>query len=69
MVGVDDVPVWPSVDGDVRGPSFEPLYARVPAAVRADGELHETLALIDSLRVGRVRDREFAAAQLQRRLG
>lgn len=58
--------VWPSEHGEVRGQVLVPLYKSVPFAVQTDASLHELLALVDALRVGRARDREMAAKQLEK---
>ena len=64
----NDQYVWPSGDGTVRGQAIEPLYKSVPYAVSKDPELHQLLALIDALRVGRARERQIAGDELRRRL-
>ncbi len=61
--------VWPYGKGTVRGHSITPLYPSLPKAALKDAGLHELLALVDALRVGRAREREFAIAELRRRLG
>lgn len=66
--GEEPVPVWPDPAGDVRGESFEPLYASVPAAARRDRVLYECLALIDAVRGGRARERALAKEHLTRML-
>lgn len=60
--------VWPFVDGNLRGQAIEPLYESVPLAAQKDPKLHELLALVDALRVGRAREREIAQRELKRRL-
>ena len=60
--------VWPHDDGEVRGQGIPPLYASAPEAARKDPKLHELLALVDALRVGRARERQIAADELKRRL-
>jgi hypothetical protein len=69
QIGQDDLPpVWPDPDGTVRGYSVEPLYASVPKSVKNDEALHELLALVDALRIGRARERVLAEKELQNRL-
>lgn len=68
LVFDDLVPVWPHSDGKIKGRGIEPLHPGVPIAVRTDKELYALLALIDVLRVGRAREREFAEAELQRKI-
>lgn len=57
--------VWPTPEGDVRGPSIAPLYASVPAAARNDAKLYALLSLVDCLRVGRARERAIATKRLR----
>lgn len=57
--------VWPTPEGDVRGPSIAPLYPSVPAAARRDPRLYELLSLVDCLRVGRARERAIATKRLK----
>jgi hypothetical protein len=63
-----DAPVWPHPLGDVRGPSLSPLCKTAPDAALADPALHELLALLDALRVGRSRERALAEKFLAERL-
>ena len=65
----DDQYVWPWADGKVRGQGIEPLYGSVPHAAAKDAQLHELLALVDALRVGRARERALALEELEARLG
>jgi hypothetical protein len=64
----NDQYVWPSGEGTVRGQAIEPLYSSVPEAALKDPALHQLLALVDALRVGRAREREIASGELTRRL-
>ena len=64
----EDLPVWPYLEGTVRGQSFSPLYRSVPAAALKDPPLYELLALTDAVRGGRARERELAAKMLSERL-
>lgn len=59
--GTEPAYVWPAADGEVWGTAIDPLYAGVPAAARRDGRLHELLALVDALRLGRPRERAVAS--------
>jgi hypothetical protein len=59
--------VWPSKDG-IEGRGVIPLHPEVPGAAAADDALYRALALIDALRVGRVRDRRLASEELPRLL-
>lgn len=64
----DDQYVWPHPDGSLRGQAVSPLCAWAPEAARKDARLHELLALVDALRVGRARERMLAAEELRARL-
>jgi hypothetical protein len=68
VVSSGDGPVWPWHNGATRGPAVEPLYRSVPEAASRDAALHELLALVDLIRIGRVRDREHAIFLLKQRL-
>lgn len=57
-------PIWPFPEGSHRGISLEPLYRTVPAAALRDSVLYELLALVDTLREGRVRERVIAEREL-----
>lgn len=63
-----DVPVWPYPHGTVRGPSLTPIYRTAPQAALADPVLHEWLALLDALRIGRARERELGWKLLSERM-
>ncbi|MGE4288588.1 MAG: hypothetical protein AB7E36_07865 [Salinivirgaceae bacterium] len=60
--------VWKFGKGTVRGQSIVPLYPSAVEAALKDVALHELLALVDALRVGRVRERELALKYLQERI-
>ena len=61
--------VWPYAKGQLRGHSIQPLFPTVVQAVQVDPELHELLALVDALRVGRARERNLSIEILNQRLG
>lgn len=64
----DEAYVWPSATGQVRGQGITPLYPSVVKAVMHDQCLYELLALVDALRVGRVRERNLAVNYLRQRI-
>ena len=64
----DEIYVWPSATGEVRGHKIEPLYPTVPKAVKDDPRLYEFLALIDSIRIGKVREKNLAGNKLKKLL-
>jgi hypothetical protein len=61
-------PVWPDPEGDVRGMSFTPLYKSAPKAAKKDPKLYELLVLVDGIRGGRARERDFAIKELKKRM-
>ena len=63
-----EAPVWAHPRGAIRGPTLSPLSPTAPEAALGDPRLHELLALIDALRIGRSRERSIAAKLLGERL-
>jgi len=61
--------VWPYGKGTVRGHSIIPLYPSVPEAALKDEQLHQLLGLVDALRVGRAREKQFAIVEIKKRFG
>ena len=68
IIQSDEHYVWPSAQGTLRGQAIEPLYKNVVKAVQHDSALHELLALVDAIRVGRVREKQLAVEELKKRL-
>ena len=58
--------VWPYALGKYTGLSIEPLYKTVPHAVLTDQLLYELLICVDSIRMGKARERNFAIAHLKK---
>ena len=46
----DPPPVWPALEGTVRGVALVPLYPSAPAAALRREALHQNLALFDATR-------------------
>jgi hypothetical protein len=69
-LGDEDRVVWlaPGATATVRGRVIDPLYPSAPLAAAEDPKLHELLALADTLRVGRARERALARTALEKRL-
>lgn len=63
-----DTYVWPDAEGKTKGQAIDPLYPSVPHAVKKDPNLHELLALVDAIRVGRARERNIAVAEIEKRI-
>lgn len=57
--------VWPSALGKVKGQAIQPLYPNQIPAAQDDLYLYDMLALIDSIRVGRIRECEKAIELLK----
>ena len=64
----DPVPVWPSMEGLVRGLAFVPIYPSAPEAALRSSALYENLALFDALRAGNARERALAQQMFEDRL-
>ncbi|GAB2679380.1 hypothetical protein GCM10027036_36780 [Flavihumibacter cheonanensis] len=60
--------VWNEAFGDVRGLTIEPLYKNQVKAAKIDPALYLLLALLDVIRVGRVREVKVAIAELKRQI-
>ncbi len=60
--------VWPYAEGNIKGQCIEPLHPSVPKACIRDNKLHELLALVDALRVGKIREQNIAIEELERRI-
>lgn len=61
-------PVWPSIEGKVRGIALVPIYPSAPAAALRNAALYENLALFDALRAGNARERAQAERLFEKRL-
>ena len=61
-------PVWPYLEGRVRGHEFSPLYKSVPIAAAKDKGLYEFLTLVDAIREGRAREKKLAIEEIKARL-
>lgn len=62
--------VWPDAEGSARGLEFSPLYPTIAKALRLhpDEPFYEMLCLIDGLRYGMSRTREYARTHLTKRI-
>lgn len=58
--------VWRYVKGNARGQQINPLYPSAPEAALLDAELYQLLVIADTLRMGRVREKEIAVAELNK---
>lgn len=60
--------VWHYTKGVARGQKIEPLYPSVPGAVLQDEELYQLLVIVDTLRLGRAREKEIAIEELTKHI-
>lgn len=65
IVGGKEQYVWPCSHGNMRGVAITPLYKTVPESVANDDMLYKLLALVDTLRIGRIRETEIAKVELK----
>jgi hypothetical protein len=68
-----NIPVWPDSEGKARGIALEPLHPAVVGTVRWEKErrkekLWELLSLLDGIRIGNAREREWAEKEMKKRL-
>ncbi len=63
-----DIYVWPYAKGTQRGQAIETLYKTLPQVVKEGDLFYELLAIVDTLRVGRVREIKIAMEELKSRL-
>ncbi|HOP44990.1 MAG TPA: hypothetical protein PLA11_15825 [Flavobacteriales bacterium] len=68
LITAGEAYVWPHAHGDTQGLAIAPLYPSATDAALEDPGLHELLALVDALRVGRTRERAEAGRLLTKRL-
>jgi len=60
--------VWPFGEGNLRGQAVEPLHPKVPEASLKDAEFYQLMALCNSLRVDKVREKNITIEKLKRRI-
>lgn len=63
-----DIYVWPYAKGSIRGQAIDPLYKTLPEIVQEDKMFYELLTIVDTIRVGRVREIKIAIDELKKRL-
>ncbi|WP_257666328.1 hypothetical protein [Parapedobacter tibetensis] len=61
--------VWPHMQGNARGESISPLYPNAVDVALQDEQMYDLLALIDVMRIGKVREKEIAIKQLKNLIG
>lgn len=68
MIQSEEPYVWPYSKGTVRGQAVEPLHSNVPEACLKDKVFYEYMALCDAIRLGKVREKNLAIKELEKRL-
>lgn len=63
-----DVYVWSSAKGTRRGQAIEPLFKSIPQIVQEDKLFYELLVIVDTIRIGKVREINIAKEELEKRL-
>lgn len=58
--------VWPDIKGETRGLAIQTLYGNQVKAVKEDEKLYKLLALVDVLRIGKVREVKIATKELEK---
>lgn len=58
--------VWPDAQGEIIGQAIKPFYERQAEAAGLDEKFYLLLALVDTIRVGRVREVKIASEELKR---
>ena len=66
FIEADLLYVWPYSKGESRGLSIEPFYPNQVKAILEDEELYKILALLDVIRVGKVREIDIAINELRK---
>lgn len=69
-LGNDPIPVWPYAFGENKGVALSPLHPSVPQSLREhpDEAFYDLLVLVDTIRIGRARERNIAIKLLKERL-
>lgn len=64
----DDIFVWPSLKGKVRGQVIMPFYPKLAEAALKDEEFYDIMSAIEIIRMGRARERKAAEQFLERKI-
>ena len=66
IVNNGDSFVWPCSNGSSRGQAIQPLYPSVPLASEKDSDFYKLMVIADTLRFGRVREKDIATEELEK---
>lgn len=64
----NEIYVWANAKGTHRGQAIQPLFKSIPQIVQDDNLLYELLVIVDTFRVGKVREINIAKEELEKRL-
>jgi hypothetical protein len=67
-ISSNELYVWPYAKGTHRGQTIEPLYKTLPQVALGDQLFYELLVIVDTIRVGRVREIKIAIEELNKRV-
>lgn len=68
MIQSSEKIVWSYATGKEKGMVIEPLIPSIPKACEIDSNFYELVALVDALRIGKVREVNLAYEELNKRL-
>jgi len=68
MFASDSDYIWPDNKGNTLGESIEPFYPKQVEAAKQDEVYYKLLALVDVIRIGRVREVKYAIEELKKYL-
>lgn len=60
--------VWPNLRGEVIGLAIDPFYKNQVEAAKKDERLYKMLAMVDAVRVGKVREIRYAIEELKKNI-
>ena len=60
--------VWPDNKGEAMGLMIEPFYKKQAEAVKEDQKFYKLLALVDVIRVGKIREIKYAVNELKKHI-
>lgn len=60
--------VWPSKEGQKEGAALEPIHEVVPKIALSNPKMYDMLSLLDALRIGRIREIEYANIKIKEML-
>ncbi|MBP1672458.1 MAG: hypothetical protein H6Q25_273 [Bacteroidetes bacterium] len=60
--------VWKSSNGTIKGQEIQPLYKTIPEFILDNQEMYELIALVDVLRIGKMREVQLAIEFLNQKL-